>query len=204
MTKWNLKTANLKSLVKYHPNQSFWWKVMAKTPSIFPMCTFWTWPWRYDLGQGWTLWPLPFRWLGSRSLGSWITIVWNISQIKYYSSESGQSLDKDHGYVCNLDLDLEDMTLGHGYGTPLDHGQQLSQILYRSKQNNKKLLPGNWLPYVWIVTFTLEIGPWHTCQVGKVQKREISLFCILPKRRFCEKEIPHLRREVYVEEGDIK
>ena len=36
-------------------------------------------------------------------------------------------------WVCvHCDLGLSDMTLGQGHDTPLGHGQQLCEIMYRS------------------------------------------------------------------------
>ena len=51
----------------------------------------------------------------------------NIIQIQPGSEE----LQPVHGFlVCvHCDLDLGDMTLGQGHGTPLGHGQQLCEIL---------------------------------------------------------------------------
>ena len=40
-------------------------------------------------------------------------------------------LDREFRYACT-DLDLGDMTLGQGHDTPLGHGQQLCEILFRS------------------------------------------------------------------------
>ena len=38
-----------------------------------------------------------------------------------------------HFWVCMLcDLDLRDVTFGHGHDTPLGHGQQLCEILSRT------------------------------------------------------------------------
>ena len=55
--------------------------------TVLGMCALWPWPWRYVLGsRSW------------HTLGSWITIVWNIIQIQ---------LGIDFGYVCTVTLTLE-------------------------------------------------------------------------------------------------
>ena len=108
--------------VKYYPDQSWQWGVMARTQILWP------WPWRYDLGsRSW------------HTLGSWTTIAWNIIQIQLGSEE----LWPGHRFpVCvHCDLgsrsqhryfDLGEMILGQGHDTPLGHGQQLHEILSRS------------------------------------------------------------------------
>ena len=65
------------------------------------------------------------------TLDSWTTVVWNIIQIKLGSEE----LWPGHRFLVSVhcDLDLGDMTLGQGHYTPLSPGQQLCEILSRSK-----------------------------------------------------------------------
>ena len=69
-----------KNCVKYYPDPTWQWGVMARTRNlgmcalartqIWGMCALWPWPWRYDLGsRSWHI------------LGSWTIIVWNIIQI---------------------------------------------------------------------------------------------------------------------------
>ena len=53
--------------VKYHPNPSYQWKVLAQK-HIFAMCVLWPWPWRYD--------PESRSW---HNLRSWTTILWSIN-----------------------------------------------------------------------------------------------------------------------------
>ena len=104
--------------VKYYPDPTWQWGVIART-RISSICALWPWPWRYDLGsKSW------------HTLGLWTTIVWNIIQIKLGS----EGLWPGHGFsVCvHCDLDLGDMTLDQGHGTPLGHWQQLCEILSRS------------------------------------------------------------------------
>ena len=45
--------------------------------------------------------------------------------------------------MFHCDLDLGVMTLGQGHDTPLGHGQQLCEILSRSKHGNEELWPGH-------------------------------------------------------------
>ena len=102
--------------VKYHPDPTWQWGIMAGT-HILGMCALWPWPWRYDL-RSW------------HTLGSWTTIVWNITQIQLGS----EVLWPGHTFWVRVrcDLDLGDMTLGQGHDTPLGHGQQLCEIFSRS------------------------------------------------------------------------
>ena len=118
--------------VKYYPDPTWQWGVMART-RISRMCALWPWPWRYDLrSRSW------------HTLGSWTTIMWNIIQIQLGSEE----LWPGHGFpVCaHYDLDLEDMTLCQGHGTPPDdtplgHGQQLCEIISRSDKGVRSYGP---------------------------------------------------------------
>ena len=110
------------------------------------MCALWPWPWRYDLGlRSW------------HTLGSWITILWNIIKIQLGSME----LWPGHGfvYVCTVTLiDFGDVTSGQGHDTPLGHGQQLCEILSRSDKGLRSYGPDRhtdewtdgrtgWFPY---------------------------------------------------------
>ena len=56
---------------------------------------------------------------------------------------------------CNLDL--RDITLGHGHDTPLGHGQHLCEILSRSNMVVKSYGPNTYSGYVCTVTLTFEI-----------------------------------------------
>ena len=109
-----------KNCVKYYPDPTWLWGVMAKT-RILGMCALRPWPGRYNLGsKSW------------HTLGPWTTIVWNIIQIQQGSEElwPGQGF-----WVCvHCHLDLGDMTLGQGHDTPFCHGQQLCEILSRSDE----------------------------------------------------------------------
>ena len=131
--------------VTYNPDPTWQWWVMVRT-RIFGVYALWPWHWRYDLGsRSW------------HTLRSWTTIVWNIIQIQHGSEE----LWSGHGFsVCvHCDLDLGDMTLGQGHDTPLDHGQQLCEILSRSNMA-ASYCPDTDFRYVFTVTLTLEIWPW--------------------------------------------
>ena len=54
----------------------------------------------------------------------------------------------------HYDLDLGGMTLGQGHDTPLDHGQQLCEILSRSNVAVRSYGPDKDLGYVCTVTLT--------------------------------------------------
>ena len=115
--------------VKYYPDPdpTWQWGVMART-QIYSICALWPWPWRYDLGsRSW------------HTLASWISIVWNITQIQLGSEE----LWPGHGFpeCVHCDLDLGDMTLGQGHDTPLGHGQQLCKILSISNLSVRSYVP---------------------------------------------------------------
>ena len=56
--------------------------------------------------------------------------------------------------------DLGDMTLGQGHDTPLGHGQQLCEILFRSNFTMRSYGPYTDFGYVCTVTMTSEIWPW--------------------------------------------
>ena len=58
------------------------------------------------------------------------------------------------------ELDFGDMTLGQGHDTPLGHGQQLCEILSRSKMAVKNYDSDTDFGYVCTVTLTLKIRPW--------------------------------------------
>ena len=49
------------------------------------------------------------------------------------------------------------MTLGQGHDTPLGHGQQLSEVLFKSKLPVKSYGPDTDFGYVYTVTLTLEL-----------------------------------------------
>ena len=112
--------------VKYYPDPTWQWGVMAQT-QISRMCALWPWPWWYDLGSR------------SHRLWSWTTIVWNYVQIEQGSTK----LWPGHGSpVCvHCDLDLGDMTLGQGHDTPLGHGQQMCEIISRSDKGVRSYGP---------------------------------------------------------------
>ena len=70
-----------------------------------------------------------------------------------------EDLWPEHGlWVCvHCDLYLEGMTLGQGHGTPLGHGQQLCEILYRSNLALRSYGLDTDFGYVCTMTLTLEI-----------------------------------------------
>ena len=83
------------------------------------MCALWPWHGRYDHGsRSW------------HTLESWTISVWNIIQIQLGSDK----LLPEHRFsiYVHCHLVLGDMTFGQGHDTPLDHGQQLCEILSRS------------------------------------------------------------------------
>ena len=136
--------------VKYYPDPTWQWGVMART-RISGMCALWPWSRRCDLwSRSW------------HTLGSWTRIVWNIIQIQYGSDE----LWPGHRFlVCvHYDLDLGEMTLGQGHDTPLGHGQQLCEILFRSnlvvRSNGSDKIFG----YVCTMTLTLGHGQ-QLCEI---------------------------------------
>ena len=47
--------------------------------------------------------------------------------------------------------------MGQGHGTPLDYGQQLCEILFRSNLAVRSYGPGTDFEYVCTVTLTMEI-----------------------------------------------
>ena len=125
--------------VKYYPNPSYLWKVMAQKKKL--LCELWHWPLQWPLvikiqHCSEELRPRHHFWvcmlcnleLGYMTLGhgSWTTIVWNIIQIQHISKR----LWPGHRFwLCvHTDLDLGDMTLGQGHDTPLGHGKQLCEI----------------------------------------------------------------------------
>ena len=57
----------------------------------------------------------------------------------------------------NCDLDLGDLSLGQGHGTPLGHGQELCEILSRSKMAVTSYGLDTDFGSVCTVTLTLEI-----------------------------------------------
>ena len=65
------------------------------------------------------------------------------------NSSTREKLWRKHRFwLCvHCGLDLSDMTLGQGHDTPLCHGQQLCEIISKSKKSSKKLWPGHgfWL-----------------------------------------------------------
>ena len=110
------------------------------------------------------LWPCPLRHdLGLRSwyiLGSWTIIVFiNIIQIKHCSKEWWPGHRFWLCVHCDLDLRLRVMTLTQGYDTPLDHGQQLCEILSRSNMAVRSYCTDTDFGYVCTVTLILEIWP---------------------------------------------
>ena len=132
--------------VIYYPDPTLQWGVMDRT-RIFGICALRPWPWRYKLGsRSW------------HTLGSWITIVWNIIQIQLGSEE----LWPGHGFsvYVHCDLDLGDMTLGQSHDTPLGNRQEVCEILSRSNLAVRSYGPDTDLWYVCTVTLTLEIWPW--------------------------------------------
>ena len=96
------------NFMKYQ-DPTWQWGVIALT-RILGMCALWPWPQRYDLGS--RLWHI---------LRSLTISVWNVIQIQLGSKEFWPW----HGFwVCaHCDLDLGDMTLGHGHDTSLGHRQ---------------------------------------------------------------------------------
>ena len=94
--------------------------------------------WRYNIGlRSW------------HTLGSWITIVWNIIQIKHYSSD-----------LCPMQcswLDLEDMSLFQDHDTHLGHEKQFCEILSRSNKTVERYDLDKDFPFVCHVTLTLKI-----------------------------------------------
>ena len=121
--------------LKYHPYQSYPWKVMFRN-NFFAKCKLWPWPWWYDSkwrswydcviyyqDQSWlwgvmartrilgmcALWPWPRRYyIGSRSwlaLGSWTTILWKLSRSNLEVRSYGP--DPDFWYVYTVTLTLE-------------------------------------------------------------------------------------------------
>ena len=126
--------------VKYYPDPSWQWGVMARTQILWP------WPWRYDLGsRSW------------HTLGSWTTVAWNIIQIQLGSEE----LWPGHRY-----FDLGDMILGQGLDTPLGHGQQLHEISSRSNSAVRFYGPDTDFQYVCTVT----LGQGHDTPLGHGQQ----------------------------------
>ena len=118
---------------------------------IMAMCAVWPWPWKYDIG--------------SRSLESWATIVWNIIPFQHKCRESWPG---HWFYLCvHCYLDLGYMSIGQGHGTPLNHGQQLWNVKYYPNHTLGSLSKSNMIvrsygpntnfPYVCIVTFTLMV-----------------------------------------------
>ena len=60
--------------------------------------------------------------------------------------------------VCvHFDFDRGDMTLCQGHDTPLDHGQQLCEMLSRFNLTVRSYGPDAGFGYVCTVTLTLEI-----------------------------------------------
>ena len=59
----------------------------------------------------------------------------------------------------HCDLDLGNMTLGQDHDTPLGHGQQLCEILFRSNLAVRSYGPDMDFRYVCTVTLALEISP---------------------------------------------
>ena len=128
--------------VKYYPDPTWQYGVMALTRIYgIHVCALWPWPWRYNLeSRSW------------HTLGSW-TIVVNIIQIQLGSKE----LWPGHGFpvYVHCDLDLGDMILSSGQGTPLGHGQQLCEILSRSNLEVRNDGQDTDFQYVCTVTLTL-------------------------------------------------
>ena len=70
-------------------------------------------------------------------------------------------------YVCNVTFTLEDMTLGQGHGTPLDHGQQLCKILSSSNMAVRSYgldlrIFGMCVLWPWPWKFDFGSRSWHT------------------------------------------
>ena len=160
--------------VKYYPDPTRQWGVMART-RISGICALWPWLQRYDLGsRSW------------HTLGSWTTIVWNIIQIQLGSEE----LWPGHGFpvywymYVHCDLDLRDMTLGQGHDTPLDHGQQLCEILSRSNLEVRSY--GLDTDFQNMCTVTLTLGQGHDTTLGHGQQLcEILSRSNLAVRSYC-------------------
>ena len=132
--------------VKYYPDPTWQWGVMAWT-LIFGICALWPWHKRYDLGsRSW------------HTLGSWTISKWHIINIQLCSEE----LWLGHIFLIYVqcDLDLADMTLAQDQNTLLSHGQQLREILSRSKFAVRSYGRDTDFQYMWTVTLTLEIWPW--------------------------------------------
>ena len=114
---------------------------------VLGMCAMWPWHGRFDHGsRSW------------HTLGSWTISVWNITQIQLGSDKWWPR----HGFsvYVHCQLDLGDMTFGQGHGTPLDHGQQLCEILSRSNLAVRSYSPDMDFQYVSTLTFIFEIWPW--------------------------------------------
>ena len=92
-------------------------------------------------------------------LWSWTTMVWNIIQIKHYSTSEflpGKGL---WHWLC-VQCDLENMTLVQGHNTSLGYGQQLCEILSKSDFKVESYGTDKDYGYVCTVTLTLEIWLW--------------------------------------------
>ena len=83
------------------------------------------------------------------------TIKLSIIPIQFDSKE----LSPTYGFrLCvHCDLDLGDMTLGQGQDTPLSHGQQSCEILFRSNLAVSSIGPDTDIWYVCNVTLTFEV-----------------------------------------------
>ena len=176
--------------VKYYPDPTLQWWVMART-RIISICALWPWPWGCDL--------VSISW---HTFGSWTTIEWKIIQI--------HGPDTDFWYARTVTLTLEiwpcvkvvthhwvmenncvkyypDSTLqfrlwpGHrswvcacvswpwrydlvsrsqGHCTSFGHGKHLCEILSRSSMALKSYGPDTDFGYVCTMTLTSEIWPW--------------------------------------------
>ena len=172
--------------VKYYPDPTWQWGVMART-RISGICALWPWPWRYDLvSRSWhILGPWTIVWniiqiqLGTdtdfgfvctvtltseiwpcvkvMTHPSVIDSVWNIIQIQLGSEE----LWPGHGFwVCvHCDLILGHMTLGQGHDTSFGHRHKVCEILSRSNLAVRSYGPDTDFRYMCTVTLTLEIWP---------------------------------------------
>ena len=104
--------------VKYYTDPTWQWRVMARANIFWYVCTvnltLEVWPWAKVMTYQW---------------------VMDNNCVKCYPDPTWQwgvmAWTRIFGTLHN-DLDLSDMTFGQGHDTPLGHGQQVCEILFRS------------------------------------------------------------------------
>ena len=133
--------------VKYYPNLTWQWGVMALTRILGNVCTV-------TLTS--EIWP-------------WVRVMTHLSVIdskcvKYYPDLTWQWGEHGFPVYVHRDLDLRDMILGQDYDTPLVRGQQLCKILSRSNLAVRSYGPDEDFQYMWPWHWRYDLGSrsWHT------------------------------------------